>query len=133
VISFPKTTQQSGNTASKERLKYSDSQKLSLGNRLELGFHRIARMKNILDGFEQTRPGCGRHHRGAPPIEQFDVEFRFKLRNAGRNCRLRDSRALCAFRETAGLDDCDEVFDLMKLHRIYYSLLAPVVITSGSK
>ena len=73
-------------------------------------------MKNILAGFEQARPGGGRHHRGAPPVEQFDVELRFKLRDAGRDRRLRYRDTLRVFRETAGLGDRDEMFDLIELH-----------------
>jgi len=65
---------------------------------------------------EQTGPGSGRHYRGAPPVEQFDVELRLKLRDAGRDRRLRYRNALRAFRETASLGDRDEMFDLIELH-----------------
>ena len=50
------------------------------------------------------------------PVEQFDVEFRFELRDAGRDRRLRYRDTLRAFRETAGLGDRDEMFDLIELH-----------------
>jgi hypothetical protein len=51
---------------------------------LEIGFNGIVSLQNLLAGLEQTPPSRGQRHRGLPSIEQFDIEFRFDLRDAAR-------------------------------------------------
>ena len=99
-----------------EGLRYSYSQKLRPSDRLEFALHLIAYLQDCFTCFEQTLPGVGGNHWGASPVQQLNVEFRFKLRDAGRYSGLRNSRAVGTFCEAACLDDRDEMYDLVDFH-----------------
>ena len=102
--------------ATGEGLQVSNSEKLRPSDRFEFAFYRIAYLQDCLACFEQTLPGISRNHWGAPPIQQLDIEFRFKFSDASRYGRLRNSRAVRAFREAACFDDRDEMYDLVDFH-----------------
>jgi hypothetical protein len=115
-VRAPERAQQLGNVATRKRLQDADSQAPWGIERLEFSFHRSACMQDGEAYFEQPFPGGSRDDRGAPSVEQFDVELGFEFGDARRDRRLRDRRASSAFRETARLDDGDEVPDLMEFH-----------------
>jgi hypothetical protein len=90
-----------------------EPQELRIGTSPDFGSHRIAPLQNCLGRFEQMHACRRQCDQRVPPLEQFGIEFRFKLRNACRDRGLRNGYPLRAFRKSAGLSNGEEVPDLI--------------------
>ena len=116
MVREPNRTQQPGNVATGEGLQDSNSEKLRPSDRFEFAFYRIAYLQDRLLASSKRSPASvgttGERRRSS----NWTSNSASKFRDASRYGRLRNSRAVRAFREAACFDDRDEMYDLVDFH-----------------